>query len=89
MSSLVSQLERTGLVERRADPQDGRVVLVAITPAGREHMKSLRRREAAIFEVLISKLGREQRASLRSALPALRRMLELADEGLPLTRRTK
>lgn len=34
ITSLVSRLERDGLVERRPDPSDGRAVLVALTDAG-------------------------------------------------------
>jgi DNA-binding MarR family transcriptional regulator len=35
MTQLVQRLERQGLVERRADPEDGRASLVAIGEAGR------------------------------------------------------
>ena len=89
MSALVNQLERLGLAERQADPRDGRVVLVAITPAGQEHMSTMRRNGASVFEALLEKLSRKESASLRSALPALRRVLELADEDAFSTRRTK
>jgi DNA-binding MarR family transcriptional regulator len=80
MSALVSQLERLGLAERQADPQDGRAVRVAITPAGREHLNAVRRAGASVFEVLVDKLPPRQAASLRSVLPTFRRMLELADD---------
>src|SRR3984957_13084026 len=40
MSAIVSQLERLGLVERQSDAQDGRVVRVAITSAGREQLNT-------------------------------------------------
>src|SRR5580692_7523972 len=49
MSAIVSQLARLGLAERRSDPQDGRVVRVAITSAGREHLSALRRDGATVF----------------------------------------
>ncbi len=80
MSALVSQLESLGLVERQSDAQDGRVVRVAITPAGHEHLSTVRRVGASVFEVLIGKLPSPEAASLRAALPAFSRMLELADE---------
>jgi DNA-binding MarR family transcriptional regulator len=80
MSALVSQLERLGLAHRQADPRDGRAVLVAITSAGREHLSGLRRSGASVFEVLVDKLAPREAASLRSALPVLRRMLRLADD---------
>jgi DNA-binding MarR family transcriptional regulator len=83
MSALVSQLEGLGLADRRSDPQDGRVVRVAITPAGREHLTALRQVGASIFEVLIDKLAATEAESLRAALPSFRRMLELADGDGP------
>jgi DNA-binding MarR family transcriptional regulator len=80
MSALVNQLESLGLVERQSDAQDGRVVRVAITPAGHEHLSTLRRVGASVFEVLIDKLASSEAATLRAALPAFGRMLELADD---------
>jgi DNA-binding MarR family transcriptional regulator len=83
MSALVSQLESLGLADRQADARDGRVVRVAITPAGREHLRALRRSGASVFEVLVDKLAPREAASLRSALPVFRRLLELADDDPP------
>jgi DNA-binding MarR family transcriptional regulator len=80
MSALVSQLENLGLVKRQSDARDGRVVRVAITSAGQEHLSTLRRAGASVFDVLIDKLTPAEVASLRAALPAFGRMLELADE---------
>ena len=82
MSAIVSQLERLGLAERRPDAQDGRVVRVAITAAGNEHLSTLRRVGASVFDVLIEKLTSAEAASLRAALPSFGRMLELADDDL-------
>ncbi len=87
MSALVTQLERAGLVERQSDAGDGRVVRVAITSAGQEHLSTLRRAAASVFDVLIDKLTSAEAASLRAALPAFGRMLELADEEFASERR--
>jgi DNA-binding MarR family transcriptional regulator len=87
MSALVSELERLGLADRQADARDGRVVRVAITPAGREYLSERRRAGASVFEVLVDKLSPREAASLRSALPVFRRMLELADDDFPRERR--
>jgi DNA-binding MarR family transcriptional regulator len=80
MSALVSQLERLGLVRRQSDAQDGRVVRVAITRAGQEHLSTLRHVGASVFDVLIDKLESSEADSLRAALPTFDRMLELADD---------
>jgi DNA-binding MarR family transcriptional regulator len=82
MSAIVSQLERLGLVERRSDAQDGRVVRVAITSAGQGHLSMLRRVGASVFDVLIDKLTPTEATSLRAALPSFGRMLELADDDV-------
>ncbi len=78
MTAVVSQLELLGLAERGRDPGDGRVVLVAITTAGRHYLGSMRRVGAGVFTALIDKLPGPEANLLANALPALRRLLELA-----------
>src|SRR5271170_724493 len=46
MTVLVSTLERSGLVERRRDPSDRRVALVALTSDGTEYIRA--RRQAGV-----------------------------------------
>jgi DNA-binding MarR family transcriptional regulator len=82
MSALVNQLERLGMAERQSDALDGRVVRVAITSDGQEHLSTQRRVGASAFDVLINKLASSEAALLRAALPSFRRMLELADDDL-------
>jgi DNA-binding MarR family transcriptional regulator len=77
MTTLVSVLERSGLVERRGDPSDRRVALVALTPAGAELLRSRRRAGAEALEQLIGKLPPEEAALLTAAIPALQRLREL------------
>src|SRR5882757_10109030 len=81
MTAVVTQLEDLGLAERRRDPGDGRVVLVAITRAGKQYLRSMRRAGASVFTALIDKLEEDDVAALIAALPALRHLLELAGEG--------
>ncbi|MEA2501419.1 MAG: hypothetical protein QOD01_1530 [Actinomycetota bacterium] len=81
MTAVVTQLEDLGLAERRRDPGDGRVVLVAITRAGRQYLRSIRRAGASVFTALVDKLPEEDVAALNAALPALRHLLDLASEG--------
>jgi DNA-binding MarR family transcriptional regulator len=81
MTVLVTQLEGLGLVERRRDPADARVVLVAITEAGRQRLRALRRSGAAALTVLIGKLDKPEAEALDAALPALLRLTELAAES--------
>ena len=78
MTALVGQLADLGLAERRRDPTDARVVLVALTPAGRQHLRALRRAGASVLAGLIDKLDTQEAGALRAALPALLRLTELA-----------
>jgi DNA-binding MarR family transcriptional regulator len=78
MTALVRQLAELGLVERRADPEDGRVVLVVITPAGRRHLADRRRAAAASFSALLGQLSAEEIATLVAAVPAINHLLDLA-----------
>lgn len=77
MSVLVTGLEQAGLAERRPDPADKRVVLVALTPAGADYIRARRRAGAATFADLINKLTDDQAAALAAAVPAMNRLREL------------
>jgi DNA-binding MarR family transcriptional regulator len=80
MTALVTVLERAGLVERGQDPRDQRVVLVALTAAGTDYLRSRRRAGAEAFAQLIDKLPPEETATLLAAAPALQHLHELDDE---------
>ncbi len=77
ITQLVTKLERDGLVERRADPSDGRAVLVDITPAGAAIVDGRRAERIARLATLARRLSPEERAAIAAALPALARMGEL------------
>jgi DNA-binding MarR family transcriptional regulator len=80
MTTLVSRLERDGLVERASDPTDARAVLVRITDRGRERLEARRRVRTARLEERLRGLDPGERAAIAAALPALDR---LGDRGLP------
>jgi DNA-binding MarR family transcriptional regulator len=85
MTSLVTGLERSGLVERRPDPGDRRVVLVALTDAGREHLRTRRQVGAEWFTGLVDQLSEEDQWALLAALPAMERLRELGAPGTAAT----
>jgi DNA-binding MarR family transcriptional regulator len=74
MTQLISRLERAGLVERRPDPDDGRASLISITDAGRQVFEARRTNRAEQISALFAGLSPEDRAAIRSALPALGRL---------------
>jgi len=79
MTTLVKVLERDGMVERRGDPSDGRVALVAVTEAGSDLVRARRRTNAEAFAQLIDKLSDEDAATLAAAIPALERLRALSE----------
>lgn len=71
MTALITSLERDGLVERRADPADGRASVVAITESGSAYIEA--RRDAHIAELTagIDELPQPLKTELVSAADAL------------------
>jgi DNA-binding MarR family transcriptional regulator len=76
MTALVTVLARAGLAERRADPRDQRVVLVALTAAGADYLRA----GTEALARLIDKLPPDEVAALLAAAPALRHLHELDTE---------
>jgi DNA-binding MarR family transcriptional regulator len=85
MTSLVTALERSGLVARRQDASDQRVVLVALTEAGADYLRKRRRAGMDAFAQLIGKLPAADSAALVAAAPALRHLRELDEQRRPAT----
>jgi DNA-binding MarR family transcriptional regulator len=71
VSHVVDALDEQGLIARRHDPQDRRVCLVGISPAGRNLLAELRTRATDLLTDRIGRLPAEQQDSLADALPAL------------------
>jgi DNA-binding MarR family transcriptional regulator len=71
MTQLISRLEDAGQVRRESDPDDGRVVLVTITDAGRATLAHRRDSRATRLAAILGQLSPEQLAVLDAARPAL------------------
>jgi DNA-binding MarR family transcriptional regulator len=80
MSVLVRSLERSGLVERRGDPTDKRVALIAMTAKGADLLRARRQAGAEAFEQLVEKLPADEMATLIAALPALEHLRSFDNE---------
>lgn len=76
MTGLVSRLERQGLVERRNDPSDGRIVLVSITEAGRDVLRRRRAARVAFLSQLIASLDPADQRMIAAAAPAMRQLID-------------
>lgn len=70
-TEVVDALEQRGLVERRADPDDRRATLVALTDEGARVSRSIRSAGRAEAERLFGELSRTDRAHLQRILRKL------------------
>ncbi|MEV7941288.1 MULTISPECIES: MarR family winged helix-turn-helix transcriptional regulator [unclassified Kitasatospora] len=79
MTALVQRLERQGLASRMADPEDGRVCLVAITDAGHELLaerhRAQRTRVAGLLTALPDQDVQALSEAMHAALPIVRQLL--------------
>ncbi|MER7370084.1 hypothetical protein [Nonomuraea wenchangensis] len=69
------------MAERLPDPDDGRVVLVAVTQHGRAELARRRAVQAKRLAELLAELPEADRAAIAAALPALERLTDLAYGG--------
>jgi DNA-binding MarR family transcriptional regulator len=77
MGATLATLQERGLVERRPDPQDGRRVVMSLTDAGLETLRSTRNeavRQMAL--ALATKFTAEELAALMAVAPLLERLAQ-------------
>ncbi|AZG46964.1 MarR family winged helix-turn-helix transcriptional regulator [Gordonia insulae] len=70
-TALVDGLTKTGLVERRPDPQDRRAVIVSLTDYGQQLLDRVRGERDVILTTALNELSAADRAALAAAAPAL------------------
>lgn len=63
ISRQAAALVKRGLIERRADPADGRASVLAVTDAGRELAASLRKHRNAMLDNVLKNWSDEERAT--------------------------
>ena len=73
---IAAALEREGLIERAADPADGRACLLSASRDGAALLKRVRSRKNAYISRRLRKLGDEDVETLERATEVLERMLE-------------
>jgi DNA-binding MarR family transcriptional regulator len=76
LTKLLERLESRGLISREPNPDDGRGVMVALTPAGRQLQEEAMAAHQLNEEWLLSTLTRAQRERLNSILRELLVALE-------------
>jgi DNA-binding MarR family transcriptional regulator len=83
MTQLISRLQDAGLVERAADPADGRAVQVRITALGLTTLATRRAARAERLVGMLSQLSPAQRAALTAALPAIDALTRMQPDTRP------
>ena len=68
VTNMLQRLEEAGLVTRRRDPDDNRLVRVYITPAGDEKERSINHLFGDMQDLIFKDISEEERAALRRAL---------------------
>ncbi|MHB8242063.1 MAG: MarR family winged helix-turn-helix transcriptional regulator [Solirubrobacteraceae bacterium] len=77
MAQTVTEMEGEGMIERRADPADGRRMLVKLTPHGLDVLhEDRRRREGWLAQAIAEDLSADEQRVLAQALEMLRRISE-------------
>lgn len=79
MTRLLACVEEQGLVERRADPSDGRSSQVGLSAAGEAALGVIRRERTAYLAQRLDRLPAASRRTLAAALPILESLVD--DEG--------
>lgn len=87
MSSLVASLERAGMVERQPSSDDGRVVMVGLTPHGEEVIRALRASRTGVVVSSLANLDDRDQKALASLGAALDQLARLMREGQSADRR--
>ncbi len=72
MTRTVSALAELGLVSKGPDQRDGRLVVVALTPAGEAEVRETRRRRDTWLTSRLAKLAPDDRAALARAAVLLK-----------------
>jgi DNA-binding MarR family transcriptional regulator len=75
-TALVGRLEAQGLVDRAPDPDDGRAVLVSVTPAGERLLAERRAARAEALGARLQALDPGEQAALAAAVPLLARLAD-------------
>jgi DNA-binding MarR family transcriptional regulator len=79
MSTLVSELEAAGYVERVEDPDDARATCVRLTSHGRAYGRAVRAFARSVETDLAQRIGVERVEELRATLELLRTTVFLAE----------
>lgn len=73
---IIENLENKGLVQRAPDPNDARVKLISLTPAGQRKVREIEEFMFALHQQLLGQIDPAQRTGVITALETLRSSME-------------
>jgi DNA-binding MarR family transcriptional regulator len=76
MTALVARLCAQGLVERGADPSDGRAVVLSLTPAGADLLAHRRAARTTRLAPFLAGLSPDDLHQITAAMPAITRLID-------------
>jgi DNA-binding MarR family transcriptional regulator len=81
VTNIITRLEKLSLVARRRGTDDGRKVLVELTPTGRKQLKETRARHSLALREQLEALPDSELQELVRASNALQRLIERLQDG--------
>lgn len=76
MTRLVEIMCEAGWVSRTRDPEDGRALLLVLSPVGQKTLDTLRLESASALSADLADLTTAERATLEAAVPVLRKLAD-------------
>lgn len=83
MTATLNRMERDGLIERRINPQDGRSMLIELTPAAVERLPAVENVVTAINALVLEQLTLEERGQFFALLQKVMTVLEAQEDRAP------
>ncbi|MDV3252329.1 MarR family transcriptional regulator [Devosia sp. BK] len=77
MTATIQRMERDGLVTRKANPDDGRSALIALTQKGYDHIADMDRALGALNELLLEQFTTAERGQFLELLSRVVAVLEV------------
>ena len=83
VSTLVKQLSRAGLVERAADPLDGRAAHLRLSPLAQEWVTQVGNAREQALDRALAALDPADRQTLEAAIPTMKRLAKAISNAGP------
>ncbi|MDX6359499.1 MAG: hypothetical protein QOH37_2553 [Nocardioidaceae bacterium] len=76
MTRLVEIMAEAGWVDRSRDPDDGRALLLVLSPVGEKTLETLRQETTSVLSGDLADLSPDELATLEAAVPVLRKLAD-------------